>query len=176
MSNRELRYVAPLPLKIAPAMNRQTKPGMKRSRVPWTAKLRPEMNPEVAPDHKGRGQMLFPTPAIVAEEIAKIPHGELVTVSELRSKLARRFDADLTCPLMTGIFYNIVAGSAEEQLAEGQQPLAPYWRVIRDDGTLSPKTPAGPEQQAERLRHEGHGISVERTRLKVINYEKHLIQ
>ncbi|RYD68002.1 MAG: hypothetical protein EOP84_30190, partial [Verrucomicrobiaceae bacterium] len=121
-------------------MDKQTKAGMKRSRTPWTAKLRPEMKPEVVPDPKGKGQMLLPTPTLVAEEITTIPSGTLLTVSELRLRLARRFEADITCPLMTGIFYNLVAGAAEEQLAEGKLPLAPYWRVILNDGTLSPKT------------------------------------
>lgn len=155
-------------------MDKQTKPGMKRSRTPWTAKLRPEMKPEVIPDSKGRGQMLLPTPTLVAEEIATIPSGRLLTVSDLRLRLARRFDADLTCPLMTGIFYNLVAGAAEEQIAAGNLPLAPYWRVIRDDGTLSPKTPAGPEQQAARLRQEGHVLFVGRTKLQVVDYQQHL--
>jgi hypothetical protein len=155
-------------------MKANAKPGMKRSRTPWTAKLRPDMELVVAADPKGRGQMLFPTPALVAEEIAAIPHGSLLTVSELRSRLARRCAADLTCPLMTGIFYNLVAGAAEEQLAAGQQPLAPYWRVVLDNGTLSPKTPGGPEQQAERLRQEGHSVMERRGKLHVPDYEQHL--
>ncbi len=155
-------------------MSSPAKPGMKRSRTPWTAKLRPGMEPEVAADPKGRGQMLFPTPALVAEEISTIPPGALRTVSALRLRMARRFQADLACPLMTGIFYNIIAGAAEEQLAAGQPPLAPYWRVILDDGTLSPKTPGGPEQQAERLRQEGHLISPRRTKLQVTDYQQHL--
>ena len=47
-----------------------TKKGMKRSRTPWAAKLRPEMKPVVATDPKGRGEMLLPTPLLVAEEIS----------------------------------------------------------------------------------------------------------
>jgi hypothetical protein len=146
--------------------------GMKRTRVSWVKKLRPDMEHALAPDRKGRGQMLLPTPLLVAEEIAKIPEGSLITVSELRSRLAKRHGADLTCPLMTGIFFNIVAGAAEEQLAAGEPPLAPYWRVVRDNGTLSPKTPGGAECQAEHLRTEGHQIEVGRTHLKVTGLPK----
>ena len=118
--------------------------------------------------------MLLPTPMLVAEEIAGIPKGSLLTIPELRLRLARRFQADITCPLMTGIFYNIVAGTAEEQLAAGQPALAPYWRVILDDGTLSPKTPAGPEQQAQRLRQEGHSVIPRRAKLLVEAHKEHL--
>lgn len=155
-------------------MKSKAKPGMKRGRTSWTAKLRPDMKPFVAEDPKGRGLMLLPTPLLVAEEISTIPKGKLVTVPELRLRLARRFHANLTCPLMTGIFYNLIAGVTEEQLAEGKPCLAPYWRVILDNGTLSPKTPSGPEQQAERLRHEGHTVSQHRSSLKVANYQQHL--
>jgi len=132
------------------------------------------MKPAVVPDPKGRGQMLLPTPMLVAEEIATIPPGALLTFPELRLRLARRFRADIACPLMTGIFYNIIAGAAEDQLAAGQSPLAPYWRVVREDGTLSPKTPSGPEQQARRLREEGHSISPRRAKLLVTDWQQHL--
>ena len=155
-------------------MSTKAKTGMKRSRTPWTAKLRPDMEAVVAADPKGRGQMLFPTPMLVAEEISRIPRGVLLTVSAFRLRLARRFQADLTCPLMTGIFYNVIAGAAEEQLAAGQTPLAPYWRVILDNGTLSPKTPKGPEQQAERLRKEGHSVTKRGTKLQVVDHQLHL--
>ena len=131
---------------------------------------------EIAPDQKGRGQMLFPTPMLVAEEITSIPSGSLLSMSALRSRLAQRFQADLTCPLMTGIFFNIIAGTTEEDLAAGRTPTAPYWRVVLDDGTLSPKTPDGPERQADRLRGEGHTIQPRRSKLQVADYEKRLIR
>ena len=155
-------------------MKKRTTGGIKRGRVPWSAKLRKDMKHLVTPDPKGRGQMLLPTPMLVAQEIATVPKGALITASTLRSRLARRFGADFTCPLMTGIFFNIIAGAAEEQLAAGQPPLAPYWRVIRDDGSLSPKTPDGPECQAEHLRAEGHAIQSQQNKLLVNDYEERL--
>lgn len=140
---------------------------MRSGRKPWTLKLRPDMKHLVAPDQKGTGTILLPTPLLVAQEISAIPNGSIITVSTLRSRLAQRHGADATCPLMTGIFFNIIAGAAEEQLETGQEPLAPYWRVIRDDGSLSPKTPAGPVRQAEHLRAEGHVIESCRDKLRV---------
>lgn len=156
-------------------MKRSPKHGMKRSRTPWSAKLRPDMQPVVAPDPKGRGQMLLPTPMLVAKEISSIPHGALLTVSMLRQRLARGVQADFTCPLMTGIFYNIIAGAVEEQSTTDQPTLAPYWRVILDNGTLSPKTPAGPERQAERLREEGHSIVERGAKLVVADHQRYIM-
>ena len=73
-------------------------------------------------------------------------------------QLAKDFSADVTCPLTTGIFLRIVAEAAEENRLAGHKRLAPYWRVIKEDGTLNPKFPGGEEQQARRLRNEGFVI------------------
>jgi hypothetical protein len=100
--------------------------------------------------------MLLPTPLLIAEEVCKLKKGSVISVEELRAKLAKRFDADLTCPLMTGIFLNIVAGATEEDFAAGEEPLSPYWRVIGAEGTLNEKIWVGVERQAARLRAEGH--------------------
>jgi alkylated DNA nucleotide flippase Atl1 len=103
--------------------------------------------------------MLVPTPLLVAEEVRKVRKGRVVTPRDLRQRLAARNGADSTCPMTTGIFLSIIAGAAEEQLAAGKRPVAPYWRVVGEDGRLNPKWPPGPARQAERLRREGHQIS-----------------
>jgi hypothetical protein len=41
----------------------------------------------------------LPTPELVYEKIKTIPKGEVMTIKELRTKLAEDFDADYTCPL-----------------------------------------------------------------------------
>ncbi len=133
------------------------------------------MQPELVTDPKGRGLMLLPTPMLVAEEMGKVYAGQLLTVSALRERMARRFKADLSCPLMTGIFYNLVAGATEEYLAEGKAPLAPYWRVIPDNGILSPKTPFGPERQAEHLQQEGHKVQPKKEKLEVVGFRGALV-
>jgi hypothetical protein len=132
---------------------------MKSSRTPWVDKLRPELEPKVVDAPRGQGRMLVPTPLLVAAEVRKVRRGSLVTPSRIRAALARKHGADVTCPLTTGIFLNILAGAAEEQIAAGRRPLAPYWRVVEEDGSLSLKRPAGPERQASRLRAEGHRLA-----------------
>jgi hypothetical protein len=110
-------------------------------------------------DPHGTGRMLVPTPLLVAEEVRRVRKGRLVTSRDLRERLAARTGADITCPMTTGIFLSIIAGAAEEQLAAGKRPVAPYWRVVGDNGRLNPKWPPGPERQAERLRREGHRVT-----------------
>ena len=102
--------------------------------------------------------MLVPTPLLVADQVRRIRRGALGTPARIRTALAERLGAEVTCPLTTGIFLNILAGAAEEQLRAGRRPVAPYWRVIEEDGTLSLKRPPGPARQASRLRAEGHRL------------------
>jgi len=103
----------------------------------------------------GSGKMLIATPKIVDNFIKKIPKGQLMTIGEIRKSLATEFNADLTCPLTTGIFLRISAEAAEEDRASGKRNITPYWRVVRDNGCLIDKFPGGQQHHAELLEKEG---------------------
>jgi alkylated DNA nucleotide flippase Atl1 len=122
----------------------------------------------------GTGTMLIPTPKLVDELLRRIPKGKLVTVGEIRKKLAADFAADVTCPLTTGIFVRIVAEAAEEDRANGRQRITPYWRVVKDDGGLNPKFPGGGQLQARHLRSEGFSVAHKGKRTVVKDFEKRL--
>jgi hypothetical protein len=85
----------------------------------------------------------------------------VVTQAQLRLRrlrLARKYRANCTCPLTTGIFVRIVSEVAEEDRRAGKRAVTPYWRVPRDDGSLNEKFPGGTAAQAVRLRAEGLAI------------------
>jgi len=150
-----------------------------KSRIPWREKVEKPQEPKlvkVPPKMArfGRGTMLIPTPKLVDELLRRIPKGKLVTVGELRKRLAADFAADVTCPLTTGIFVRIVAEAAEEDRANGRQRIAPYWRVVKDDGGLNPKFPGGEQLQARHLRHEGFSVAQKGKRTVVKDFEKRL--
>lgn len=106
----------------------------------------------------GRGKMLIPSPLDVDELIRRVPRGKLITLSEVRERLARSAGAVCACPLTTSIFIRIAAENADEQERFGKARITPYWRVIRDDGMLLEKLPGGPSGLAVRLEAEGHAI------------------
>ena len=106
----------------------------------------------------GTGTMLVPSPREVEAFIRTVHKGSVTTVSKIREFLAGKHSADVTCPLTTGIFVRIAAEAAEEDASTGKSKITPYWRVVKDDGSLNPKFPGGVQQQAERLREEGHRI------------------
>src|SRR2546421_9224158 len=103
----------------------------------------------------GSGTMLIPTPKLIDAMIRQVPKGKLVTVSELRRKLARDFRTDVTCPLTTGIFVRIAAEAAEEDRANGKRQIAPYWRGIKNDESMNPKFSGGLAQQTHYFRAQG---------------------
>jgi hypothetical protein len=134
-----------------------------KSRTTWREKLEKPQEPKVVKippkmSRFGQGTMLIPTPKLVDNLIRRIPKGKLVTVSELRRRLAADFEVDMTCPLTTGIFVRIAAEAAEEDRMNGRKRITGYWRVVKDDGTLNPKFPGGVNQQSRYLRREGLAI------------------
>jgi len=142
-------------------------PGLKvqwKSKTSWRAKLHKPMQPRLVlvPEgmakRLGHGMMLIPTALEVDAMIRKIPRGQVTTLAQIRKRLARWHNADVTCPLVTGIFLRIVAEAAEEDRLAGRQEITPYWRVVRGDGGLNAKFPGGIEAQARWLAAEGHVI------------------
>ncbi|HWZ30340.1 MAG TPA: MGMT family protein [Bryobacteraceae bacterium] len=136
-----------------------------KSRIPWREKLdRPQQIVTIPPRMQkrfGRGKMLIPCPLDVDALIRKVPRGKLVTQTQLREKLAQAAGVDVACPITTGIFVRIVAEAAAEDARSGKSRITPYWRVVRDDGSLMEKLPGGPSAQADHLEAEGHRIDRE---------------
>ena len=154
------------------------------SRKSWREKLHDqdhsktiEIPPRMA-KRLGTGTMLIPKPLDVDALIRKTRKGKLITVSEIRSRLARDNGVSITCPLTTGIFVRIVAEAAEEELHNGKKQVTPYWRVIRDDGSLNEKFPGGVIAQARRLKEEGHSVSPGKGKHppKLMDFEKSLMR
>lgn len=154
------------------------------SRTSWRAKLEKEQPaklvdiPPKMTKRFGTGKMLIPKPLDVDALIRKVKPGKLVVQSQIRETLARNFQADVTCPITTGIFVRIAAEAAEEDLQRGEKQITPYWRVIRDDGSLDEKFPGGVKAQSARLKKEGHRIqpSEGRKPLKVKDFQKYMVQ
>lgn len=121
-----------------------------------------------------KGKMLIPKPLDVDALMRRVEKGKLVTAGQVRSKLAKDRGADYSCPMTTGIFIRIAAETAEEDRKAGRENIAPYWRVIRDDGSLNEKLPGGTEAQAACLKKEGHVIiqTQDKKLPKVKDFEK----
>ena len=122
----------------------------------------------------GRGKMLIPRPLDVDALVRRVEKGKLITQAQLRERLAQDHGVNCACPITTGIFLRIVAEAAEEDLKAGKEGVAPYWRVVQNDGGLNPKFPGGVEAQAARLRGEGHEIQHIGRKARVVNFQSSL--
>jgi alkylated DNA nucleotide flippase Atl1 len=146
----------------------------------WRTKMSKPATPEVkqAPDiwtqRYGGDKMLIPTPQLVQQHLNAIPQGKLMTMTQLRERMAADCGADFSCPMTTGIFSRIVAESAEEERAEDAPTITPYWRLLKDDGTLNPKFPNG--QQEKILREEGFWVLQKgKNNLQVADFQQFLV-
>lgn len=121
----------------------------------------------------GGENMLIALPLEYNEIMAKIPNGKVITISEIRGFLAKKHNAEFTCPMTAGIFISLAAQASEER----EDDKIPFWRTLKKDGELNPKYPRGIEYQKEMLEKEGHSfIKKGRKNIKyfVENYEDKL--
>ena len=123
---------------------------------------------------KWGGRTMVIAPPIFYDEIMrKITKGKLTTNNEIRKYMAKKNNAEITCPLTAGIFINICAWASYQR----ENDKTPYWRTIKSDGELNPKYPGGVEAQKALLEKEGFTIITKgknNTRYYVKDFEKSL--
>jgi hypothetical protein len=95
----------------------------------------------------GRGKMLIPKPLDVDAMIRKVPRGKLLTLTELREKLARAAGADVTCPLVSGIHVRVVAEAAAEEIKPGSPASRPTGAWFAAMAACSKRCPAVPPRR-----------------------------
>ena len=98
--------------------------------------------------------MLIAPPLEYNEIMSKIPKGKVITITEIREFLAKKHNAEFTCPLTAGIFLSLAAQASEER----EDNKIAFWRTLKKDGELNPKYPGGVEYQKEMLEMEGHSF------------------
>jgi len=153
---------------------------MVKTRETWREKL--ENSPKGDKRFSGRrvlvphgGVVLVVTPHLVDDLIRKIQRGKLVTIRQLRERLAQDFEEAGSA---IGLLLRIVAEAVEEDLRMGKSEITPYWRVVGDGGSLNEKFPGGIATQAAHLRQEGHTIEPGKGKKppKVKDFEKVLVK
>ena len=120
----------------------------------------------------GEGLVVIPAPAEVDAIMRKVRAGKLITIDEIRAKLAKQHGATIACPLTTGIFAWIAAHAADEAEQEGKRRITPYWRTLKSGGELNAKYPGGIENVKARLEAEGHSVVQIRKRFFVQTRER----
>ncbi len=123
----------------------------------------------------GEGTVVIPAPMEVNDIMKKVPEGKLITIDQIRKKLAEKHGASIGCPLTTGIFAWVSAHAANEAALEGKTDITPYWRTLKTGGVINEKYPGGINYQKQLLKKEGHKIVQKGKKYVVLDYEKMLV-
>jgi len=122
----------------------------------------------------GPGTIVLPAPGEVDELMRKVPRGRVTTINRLRECLAKRHQATIACPIVTGIHARIAAGAAGEDEVDGKKRITPYWRTLKGSGEVNAKYPGGLSEQRRRLEQEGLTVVERGNRLVVADHERFL--
>lgn len=117
------------------------------------------------------GSLLISSPKEIETLLFSVPQGHVVSISAIRAYLAQKHNTVQTCPLTTGIFLRIIAECVLEE-DQTLQKGAPWWRVVRDDGSLIEKFPGYPSLQSAALAKEGIAVVPIRKKWKVQEMKK----
>jgi hypothetical protein len=124
----------------------------------------------------GEGTVAIPAPLEVDAIMRQVPPGRLITINEIRERVAELHGATIGCPITAGIFAWIAAHAADEAAAEGKTEVTPYWRTLKSGGELNPKYPGGIEGLTARLEAEGHRVVSRGSRYFVDGYRERLVE
>lgn len=106
----------------------------------------------------GTGTAAIPAPLEVDALMKKVPAGKVITINDIREKIAKKYKATIGCPITCGIFAWIAAYAAEEEKSTGKKNTTPWWRTVKIGGELNEKYPGGALNQKKCLEREGHQI------------------
>lgn len=135
----------------------------KTSRKSWAEKRADPRFAEVkiAPkdfaDIKAGQSMVLPMPRDIEAVVRKIKPGSSLDMRGLRSALAKKCRADITCPVVTGIHLRTLAEAVGEQLDHGISPteLSPVWRAMPFNAPIWRKLENGKAKLLALRRREG---------------------
>jgi hypothetical protein len=122
------------------------------------ARIVRKLPPRVAHWGPPGASMVISTPREIEEVTLSIRKGKLMTLNGLRQVIAKRHQTTITCPVTTGIFLGIVAKAMAEREMMGVKKVAPWWRIVKTDGSLNDKMPGGLAEHRRRLEAEGFKV------------------
>jgi alkylated DNA nucleotide flippase Atl1 len=124
----------------------------------------------------GTGTVAIPAPREVDAIMRRVPKGKLITINEIRERVARQHGATIGCPITTGIFSWVAAHAAEEAADAGAKTITPYWRTLKSGGELNPKYPGGIDRLRHLLEAEGHSVVAKGKKFVVEDYERRVVK
>ena len=123
---------------------------------------------------KSKQRFVIPTVREIEEYMRGVRKGRLTTMEQMSESFRAKYQADVCCPMTTGIFAWIVAHAADERERSGHKRVVPWWRTLKTGGALNLKYPGHGNVQRERLQAEGHRVIQRGKKLVVVDHERAL--
>ena len=120
-------------------------------------------------------EVILVNPSEIVEIMREVPKGNLISITEICKKVAKKYKVKACCSLTAGIFIMTVANATEETAQQGKSLAIPYWRTLKTDGFLNEKYPGGVEAQRKLLEKEGFKIIQKGKKCFVQNYQNYLV-
>ena len=116
-----------------------------------------KINPKKFADIPAGAKMLIPTSKIVDKLVREIPDGSFLYSKQIRKKLADDHNAEMTCPVVTGIAMRIISEAAFEEYQNNKDinNITPFWRIVEPDSKLAGKLACGVDFIVEKQIQEG---------------------
>jgi alkylated DNA nucleotide flippase Atl1 len=121
-------------------------------------------------------KIVLVNPGEVVELMKKVPHGRVVTITEICTCIANRYNVKGCCTLTSGIFIMTAANAAEEARLENNHLDIPHWRTLKADGFLNEKYPGGAEAHKALLEQEGLVVMKKGKKFQVEKYQDYLVR
>jgi hypothetical protein len=136
---------------------------MAKPKPTWTDKLNASKPVVVKPapltfaGMRAGQMMLIPSPKVLDLFIRGLPSGKAVDLATMRSRLARQHNAEVCCPVTTGIFLRVVVEAANEARTKGApvSGITPVWRVVDPKAAILKKVSFDPEWMMDQRKREG---------------------
>ncbi len=117
-------------------------------------KLEIRMNQEVKYSLRKNKRYVIAPCSDYIEILNSCEFGEIITLEQLKRKIADKYQADATCPVTSLRNIKYIAYASEENFQECKMHLYPYWRLVMKNNRLIRDF----EFQKELLEAEGHKI------------------
>ena len=94
-----------------------------------------KINPKKFADIPAGTKMFIPTPQILDNFVQDIPPSSFLTLKQIRQDLSRKYNAEMTCPLVTGISLRIISEAAfeEYQIDQNMEETLKAARILSKD-------------------------------------------
>jgi len=122
----------------------------------------------------GTGTVAIPAPKEIYELMKKVPKGKLITINEIRGKIAKKHHVTIGCPITCGIFAWVSANAADEINGKGKN--MPFWRTLKSNGEINEKYPGGIQRQRKLLAEEGFRVFKKGNKYFVKDFQLYLVK